>query len=154
MMQAATAVRSTVRPTPSRRSSDPGGGGGPGVPGANEVETAALNKDPDLELERLRKDKIASIYEIEKYKKRISLAIVLALIGFAVAIGMVIWRFRHETRVHLTPLEKKVILKKPKIILMRFVKFKLVIQTAAKPYTVFQSVLDVQLRPCDCFDTF
>ena len=44
------------------------------------------------ELDRLRKEKIATIYEIERYKKRISLAIVFALIGFAVGIGMIIWR--------------------------------------------------------------
>ena len=50
-------------------------------------------QDLTLELDRLRKEKIASIYEIERYKKRISLAIVFAMVGFAVAIGMIIWRF-------------------------------------------------------------
>ena len=53
-------------------------------------------QDLTLELDRLRKEKIDSIFEIEKYKKRISLAIVFAIVGFAVAIAMIIWRFRYH----------------------------------------------------------
>ena len=53
-------------------------------------------QDLTLELDRLRKEKIASIFEIEKYKKRISLAIFFAIVGFAVAIAMIIWRFRYH----------------------------------------------------------
>lgn len=63
---------------------------------AFEIETSQqpLNgQDLTIELDRLRKEKIAAIFQIEKYKKRISLAIVFALFGFAVAIGMIIWRF-------------------------------------------------------------
>ena len=53
-------------------------------------------QDLTLELDRLRKEKIDSIFELEKYKKRISLAIVFAIVGFAVAITMIIWRFRYH----------------------------------------------------------
>ena len=50
-------------------------------------------QDLTAELDRLRKEKIATIYEIEKYKKRISFAIFLAILGFSVAVGMIIWKF-------------------------------------------------------------
>ena len=53
-------------------------------------------QDLTLELDRLRKEKIDSVFEIEKYKKRISIAIVFAIVGFAVAITMIIWRFRYH----------------------------------------------------------
>ena len=97
-MQAATA-RSTIRqPTSSRRSSD----SNPATPAAagesaaaaeaSLLNNGATQQDLVAELERLRKEKIASIYEAEKYKKKISLAIVLAIFGFSVAIGMIIWR--------------------------------------------------------------
>ena len=86
-MQAALVRGSNNRPASrgtSRRSSA----------GINPDEAPILNgQDLTLELDRLRKEKVASIYEIERYKKRISLAIVFAMVGFAVAIAMVIWRF-------------------------------------------------------------
>jgi hypothetical protein len=59
-----------------------------------EDSAAGLNgQDLTAELDRLRKEKVQTIFEIERYKKRISLAIVLALFGFAMAIGMIVWRF-------------------------------------------------------------
>lgn len=94
MMQAATAGggrAASFHRQSSRRSSNDRKSSG------FEIETAAspLNGGQDLtiELDRLRKEKIAAIFEIEKYKKRISFAIVFALFGLAVAIGMIIWRF-------------------------------------------------------------
>ena len=84
MIQTAV-TRSTHRRSPSRRSSS-----------EDQIDSNApiLNgQDLTLELERLRKEKISTIYKIEAYKKRISLAIVFALFGFAVAIAMVAWRF-------------------------------------------------------------
>ena len=79
--------RSTQRPSAhSRRSSS--------VDQIDVANAPILNgQDLTIELERLRKEKIATIYKIEGYKKRISLAIVFALFGFAVAIAMVAWRF-------------------------------------------------------------
>ena len=50
-------------------------------------------QDLTNELERLRKERIATIYKIEGYKKRISIAIVFAIFGFALAIAMIVWRF-------------------------------------------------------------
>ena len=58
----------------------------------DEDPTHGLNPESS-ELEKLRREKIAHIYEIERYKKRISSAIVLAIFGFAAAIAMVIWHF-------------------------------------------------------------
>ena len=84
MIQTAV-TRSTHRRSPSRRSS-----------GEDQIDSNApiLNgQDLTVELERLRKEKISTIYKIEAYKKRISLAIVFALFGFALAIAMVAWRF-------------------------------------------------------------
>ena len=49
----------------------------------------ALNR----ELDRLRKDKIESIYEIEHHKKRVTYAIMFGIFGIVVAICMVIWKF-------------------------------------------------------------
>ncbi len=46
-------------------------------------------QDLTAELDRLRKDRINTIYEIERYKRKISLAIVFALFGFALAIGII-----------------------------------------------------------------
>jgi hypothetical protein len=50
-------------------------------------------QDLSTELDRLRRDKQASVYELRRYKKKISGSIVFAIIGFAVGLGMVIWRY-------------------------------------------------------------
>ncbi len=55
----------------------------------DETGSKTMNgQDLTAELDRLRKDKINSIYEIERYKRRISFAIVFALFGLALAIGI------------------------------------------------------------------
>ena len=48
------------------------------------------------ELERLRKEKLAYYYEIERYKKLVTYAIILALFMIFVAVIMVIWRFTSD----------------------------------------------------------
>lgn len=87
MIQTAVSRSAASRPSAhSRRSS-----------GDDQIDCACepiLNgEDLTNELERLRKERIATIYKIEGYKKRISVAIVFALFGFALAIAMIVWRF-------------------------------------------------------------
>ena len=85
MIQTAVS-RSAGRTATSRRSS--------GEDTIDFSNAPALNgQDLTNELERLRKERIATIYKIEGYKKRISTAIVFALFGFALAIAMIVWRF-------------------------------------------------------------
>ena len=57
------------------------------MPGLHSVE--ALKE----EIDRMREDKIKSIEEIELHKKRVTYAIVFGLFSFALAIGMIVWRF-------------------------------------------------------------
>ena len=45
------------------------------------------------EIDRMRKDKIKSIEEIEEHKKRVTYAIIFGLFCFVFAIGMIVWKF-------------------------------------------------------------
>jgi hypothetical protein len=54
---------------------------------------ANIVQDELSELDRLKKEKLKTIYEIERYKKLITYAIVISLLSFLLAVTMVVWRF-------------------------------------------------------------
>ena len=60
------------------------------IPGLHTVE--ALKK----EIERYREDKLQSIEDIDNHKKKVTLAIVLAIFCFCFAISMVVWKFSEQ----------------------------------------------------------
>ena len=89
----------TLKSTSSRMSFSEDGDGAMTLESRIEEEDDEGNFAPmvtfesvNKELDRLRKDKISSLYEIERHKKRVTYAIMFGIFGLVSAICMIIWR--------------------------------------------------------------
>jgi hypothetical protein len=57
---------------------------------------AAAAADAAAAIDRLKRDKLCAYLEIERYKKIVTYAVILAVFAFAVAVVCVAWRFTED----------------------------------------------------------